>query len=199
MSICLLVCPSICRLPFCQSVICFHLMLQSLYLSFLLLSWLPFMSTCHLARLSLCHAACLPVCHPVHPSIVLSCCLSVCRLLPSFCYSPSYLSFLSFLTVCLPAVLSFYLCVMPLVCLSVIQSIRQLLCLAFCQSVVCSHLSVVPPTVPVLSVALLPKSMSSCCLACPSFCHAACLSVCHPFHPSIGPSVVCSHLKLKSL
>ncbi len=81
-----------------------------------------------------------------------------------------------------------------LVCLSVIRSVCLLVFLSFCQSVVCSHLSVVPPTVPVLSVALLPKSMSACRLACLSICHADCFSVFHPVHPSIGPSVVCSHL-----
>ncbi len=72
--------------------------------------------------------------------------------------------------------------------LSVILSVCLLICLSIWQSAVCSPLSVVPPTVLVLSVPLLPSNISACRLACLSFCHAACLSVCHPVHPSIPPS-----------
>ncbi len=128
MSICLLVCPSLCRLPFCPSV---PLALHPVAVL------ATFMPTCHLACLSFCHSACLPVCHPVHPSITLSGFLSVCRLLPSLCYSPSYLSFLllSWLPLCLPVVLPVCLSYTPLVYLPVILSIRLLICLPFYHAV----------------------------------------------------------------
>jgi hypothetical protein len=45
----------------------------------------------HLVCLSFCHAACLSVRHPVHPPNGLFLILPVCRPLPFFCYSPSYL------------------------------------------------------------------------------------------------------------
>jgi hypothetical protein len=164
------------------------------------------LSAYRLACLSFFHAAylklwlhCLPAClseflssrlfvclSPGCLSIGLSVFLPVCRLLPSFCYSPSYMSCL--LVSCLPVQ---YVCLPS--CLSVFLSWS-------CPSVYWSvHLPVSLSSTPIfllhsllpaLSVAVLPVCTSACHLACPSFCHAACLSVCHPVCPSIGLSLL---------
>jgi hypothetical protein len=140
LSVCLLVC-----LFFCQSVVCSHLLLQSLLpvLSVAFLS--TSLSACRLACLSFCHAASLPVCHPVQPSIGLSGFLQsvVCS---NFSHKvPSTISAVltTFISVChLPCLTS----VTPLDCLPFTMPIRLLVCLSFCQSVVCFHLSFTVPS-----------------------------------------------------
>ncbi len=89
---------------------------------------------------------------------------------------------------------------MTLVCLSVILNVRLLVCLSFCQPVLCSHLSVTCLLL-VLSVAVMPNNcMSACRLACRSSSHAAVcesvilsvyLSICLSFCQSVVCCLAC--------
>jgi hypothetical protein len=191
-------CPSLfvsCRLfaclSSCPSVYCSVLLSVSLSPApiFLLQSLLPVfpvlpnsMSACRLVFLSLCHAACLPVCHPVHPSIVLTCCLSVCRLLPSFGYSPYYLCcmLLSCLTVCPPTAVFLSLC--HAACLSVCHPVHPSIALSGFLSV-CRLLP---------SLCYSPSYLSFLLLSWRPLCLPAVLPVCLSYTPLVYLPVILS-------
>jgi len=123
-------------LSFCQTVVCSHLLLQSL-LPVLPVDVLPTStSASRLTYLCLCQPLfCLSfILWSVYWSVWA---LSVCCLLQSFCYSPSYLSclLLSCLPLCQPAILPVFLSVMLLVCLPVILTVPLCsVCLFACKS-----------------------------------------------------------------
>ncbi len=128
----------------------------------------------------------------VRLSVILSICILVCRLLPSFFYCPTFLSclLLSCLIVCLPAGLPVCLSIGPLIRMlwpAYFISACHLACLTFCRRrlfacqssctsvywTVCLSASLSsapiflwPSTLPVLSIAVLPNSMSVCLPAC---------------------------------
>jgi hypothetical protein len=149
------------------------ILLQSLlsYLSCLLLS------ACHPVCTSFYYADCLSACYLVRLSTGLSVFLPVCRLLLSFCYSPSNLScrLLSCLPVCMPTILLVCLSVMLLVCLSVVFFFL-LICLPFCLSVVYS-LACQYFCVSVFKLFSLSVCMSSCLFVCPPIILPVCLPV----------------------
>ncbi len=122
------------------------------------------------------------------------------------CCCPAYLNF------CLPICLSDFLWWLLFVCQSSWTSVYWSVCLF--ASLSSAAIFLLQSLLPVLSVAILPNSISACQLACLSFFHAAdlhvaallnfisachlacltfcddsCLSVSHPERPSIGLSV----------
>jgi hypothetical protein len=72
--------------------------------------------------------------------------------------------------------------VIPLVCLSAILSVCLLVCLSSCHSIVCSHLSDVPPTVSCLLLSCLRVCQPAVLPGCLSVMPLVCLSVILSIH-----------------